>query len=66
MTDPLAHLARVLAELRRRHRTLRRSRDAGYSTEAVLVTALLAAAALIVLGIIATKVIAKANSIDLG
>jgi hypothetical protein len=45
--------------------TLRRNTDAGYTTEAVLVTALLVAAALFVLAIIVDKVITKANGIDL-
>ncbi|WP_170323804.1 hypothetical protein [Cryptosporangium phraense] len=40
--------------------------DAGYSTEVVLVTALLVALVIVVVGIIAAKVLAKANSIDLG
>jgi len=62
----LALLHRLVTELRHRHRALRDSGDAGYSTETVLVTALLAAAALVVLGIIAAKVAAKANSINLG
>ncbi|MER8160226.1 hypothetical protein [Streptomyces sp. NPDC094472] len=45
----------------------RRARDdAGYSTETVIVTALLAILALTTVGIIAAKVLGKANSIDLG
>lgn len=39
--------------------------DAGYASEAVLVTALLIIAALVVIGILVAKVTAKANSIDL-
>lgn len=39
--------------------------DAGYSTEAILVTALLVAVALTALGILTAKIVAKANSIDL-
>lgn len=42
------------------------TRDAGYSTEAVIVTALLAVMGLAVIGIIVAKVTAKANGIDLG
>ncbi|MFE6158805.1 hypothetical protein ACFQ7F_07795 [Streptomyces sp. NPDC056486] len=42
------------------------ARDAGYSTETVLVTALLAVMGLAVIGIIVAKVTAKANGIDLG
>ncbi len=63
MTELIAHLA---AQLRHRRRALRRSGEAGYSTETVLVTALLAALALAVLGILAAKVIGKASSINLG
>lgn len=48
------------AELRRRMRD-----DAGYSTETVIVTALLAILALAVVGIIAVKVTDKANGINL-
>jgi len=40
--------------------------DAGYSTEAVLATALLAALALGVVGIIVVKVTGRANTIDVG
>ena len=63
--NPLIHyLARQLrcrsAELRRRMRD-----DAGYSTETVIVTALLAILALAVVGIIAVKVTDKANGINL-
>lgn len=42
---------------------LRRDGERGYSTETVVVTALLVVLALTVLGIIATAVTAKANSI---
>jgi hypothetical protein len=55
-------------ELRRKYREFVDARggpDAGYSTETVLVTALLVVLALGVLAVIATKVIAKANSISL-
>jgi hypothetical protein len=52
--------------LRRRWRQLREQPDAGYSTEAVLVTALLVTLAVLVIGIIAAKVSGKADSIDLG
>jgi hypothetical protein len=51
--------------LRARVELLRRNPEAGYSTEAVLVTALLVAAALFVIAIIIDKVIAKANGIEL-
>lgn len=39
--------------------------DAGYASEAVLVTALLIIAALVVIGILVAKVTSKAESIDL-
>lgn len=52
--------------LHERIEPLRRRPDAGYSTETVLVTALLVAAALAVVAIIVAKVVAKAHSIDLG
>lgn len=44
---------------------LRRHPDAGYATETVLVTALLVAAALLIIGILVTKVVDKANSITM-
>lgn len=40
--------------------------DAGYTTETIVVTALLAILGLTVVGIIVAKVTARANSIDLG
>lgn len=52
--------------LRARFESLRRAPEAGYSTETVLVTALLVVAALTVIAIIVAKVTAKANSINLG
>ncbi|MCE7009939.1 hypothetical protein LWC34_45110 [Kibdelosporangium philippinense] len=48
-----------------RFETLRRNPDAGYSTETVLWIAGLAAAALLLAGIIIAKVVSKANSITL-
>ncbi|TQS42811.1 hypothetical protein [Cryptosporangium phraense] len=62
-TNPGRRLARRLHT--RLHDRLPRG-DGGYSTETVLVTALLVALAIAVLGIIAAKVLAKANSINLG
>lgn len=44
---------------------LREQPDAGYSTETVLVTALLVAAALVIIAVIVAKVTAKAHNIDL-
>ncbi|TMB90740.1 MAG: hypothetical protein E6J45_08290 [Chloroflexi bacterium] len=49
----------------RRLQTLLRDQR-GYSTEAVVVTALLVALALLAVGIITAKVISKANSIQTG
>jgi hypothetical protein len=46
--------------------TALREDEAGYSTEAVVVIALLVAMALVALGIIAAKVISKAKSINTG
>lgn len=55
----------MATEIRERWEVLRRDPDAGYSTEAVLVTALLVVAALIVVAIIVAKVTEKANGIVL-
>ncbi len=49
----------------RRMRTLSRDQR-GYSTEAVVVTALLVALAIAAVGIITAKVISKANAIQTG
>lgn len=54
------------AALRDRIGELRRNPEAGYTTETVVVTALLIVAALAVVAIIVAKVTAKANSINLG
>ena len=59
------YLVTLWTTLKARWDGLRRDPEAGYSTETVLVTALLVVAALAVLAIIASKVIAKANSIDM-
>jgi hypothetical protein len=59
----LRHLFQLLSV---RWQALRANPEAGYSTEAVIVTALLAALALTAVGIIVAKVIAKANSISAG
>lgn len=61
------HTMSDLAEsTRRRWSRLRRGGDAGYSTEWTVVTALVVAGALVVVGLIVAQVIAKAESIDLG
>jgi hypothetical protein len=52
--------------LRDRLAVAREVPDAGYSTEAVVVTALLVALAIAAVSIIAAKVLAKANSISTG
>ncbi|MFI0769221.1 hypothetical protein ACH4TQ_30675 [Streptomyces sp. NPDC021218] len=60
---------RTLAEALHGHAALVRRRargDAGYTTETVVVTALLAVLAITVVGIIVAKVVGKAHSIDLG
>ena len=54
LPDQVTHL--------RRHR---RHQDGGYTTETVIVTALLVAAAITIIGIIVAKVLAKANSITM-
>ena len=55
----------VWTVVKARWELLRREPDAGYSTETVLVTALLVVAALAVIAIIVAKVTAKANGINL-
>jgi hypothetical protein len=68
----MRHTRRTLAKLRAIARDrLARLRDnprsdGGYTTETVIVTALLAILAIAVVGIIVAKVTAKANGIDLG
>jgi hypothetical protein len=54
----------LLTRLRAEWERLRRD-ESGYSTETVLVTALLVAIAIAVIGIIAVKVAQKADSINL-
>lgn len=61
-----ALLSFLTAEVRHRWTVVRDTKDGGYSTEAVLVTALLVLAAIAVIGIIVSKVTSKANSINLG
>ena len=60
-------LIRILcAVIRTRLARLREQGDAGYTTETVVVIALLVAMALAVLAIITAKVIGKANSLNFG
>ena len=56
----------VRDDLRERWEAVRANPDGGYSTETVVVTALLVLAALVVIAIIVVKVTAKANGITLG
>jgi hypothetical protein len=62
MSATITYLA---AELRHRWHAVRDTKDGGYSTEAVLVTALLVVLAGAVITIIALKVTNKANGINL-
>ena len=62
----LPELLRAAAVLRARLAAVRRTRDVGYTTETVVVTALLVALALAAIAIIVAKVIAKANGLNLG
>ncbi len=66
MIPELYFLRQLFYALRAHWQALRAEPEAGYSTEAVIVTALLAALALTAVGIIVAKVIAKANSISTG
>ena len=60
-TSSLVHTTRMTL----RHRYRGRPADAGYTTEAVIVTALLAAGAIAIVAIIIAKITARANSINL-
>ena len=62
MTELLSYLT---AEIRHRWKAVRDTKDGGYSTESVLVTALLVAMAILVIGVIATKLKAKADGLNL-
>ena len=66
MFDELTVIKHLFQVLLARFQTIRGDPEAGYTTETVIVTALLAALALVAVGIIVTKVIAKANSISTG
>jgi len=59
-------LRQLITMLRDRWETVRAEPEAGYSTEAVIVTALLAALALTAVGIIVAKVVSSANNISTG
>lgn len=60
------YLHTVTAFLSSRAARLRETNDSGYTTETVVVIALLVAMAIAVIAIITAKVIAKANSLNLG
>ena len=66
MIDQLVFIKNAMALLRDRLAVLRAEPEAGYSTEAVVVTALLVVMALTVIGIIAAKVISTANNLQTG
>jgi hypothetical protein len=55
----------LFSEIRYRWQVVKASKDAGYTTETVIAVALLAALAIAVIAIIAGKITAKANSINL-
>ena len=58
-------LAHLLARITSLRRDLADRRDDGYTTETIAVIALLVVLAIGVVGVIAAKVLAKANSINL-
>lgn len=59
-------IRRMMSILRQRLTDIRAEPDAGYSTETVIVIALLVAMAITAVGIIAAKVISTANHITTG
>ena len=61
-----AYVLIAIGELRARWKAVYSRPDAGYASEAVLVTALLVLGAIVVITIIIAKVTSKANEIDLG
>jgi hypothetical protein len=61
----LSHIEALWTVVQARWETLRQRPDAGYSTETVLVTALLVAAALAIIAVIINKVTTKANGITM-
>ena len=66
MPAPLELLRAAAGMLLARLAAARRARDAGYTTETVVVTALLVALAIAAIAIIVTKVLNKANGLNLG
>ena len=59
-------LRAIAGALRARLESFQRAGDAGYTTETVVVIALLIVAALTAVGLITAKIIAKAGSLNLG
>jgi hypothetical protein len=55
----------LVGEIRYRWQIVKAGKDGGYTTETVIAIALLAALAIAVIAIIASKITAKANSINL-
>jgi hypothetical protein len=66
MLPELTILRHLLELLRARWQVLRAEPEAGYSTETVVVTALLVGLAIAVIAIIAVKVTSTANNINTG
>jgi hypothetical protein len=66
MQPYLSYLLTLWSALRTRVHDLREAPEAGYTTETVLVTALLVVAALTIIAILVAKVISKASAINLG
>jgi hypothetical protein len=66
MPAPLELLRAAAGMLRARLAAARSARDAGYTTETVVVTALLVALAIAAVAIIVAKVLDKANGLNLG
>ncbi|MDA8356552.1 MAG: hypothetical protein M0Z95_09740 [Actinomycetota bacterium] len=66
MFTELIVLRHLFTVLHSRWEALRADPEAGYTTETVIVTALLAALALTAVGIIVAKVVSAANNISTG
>ena len=64
MFPELTVIRHLFTVLHNRWQALRADPEAAYSTEAVIVTALLAALALTAVGIIVAKVVSSANNIN--
>ena len=66
MFTELKIIRHLMVMLRTRWQVLRAEPEAGYSTETVIITALLVVLAIGAVAIIAAKVLSKANSISTG